>query len=73
MQLHRLMQLHRFTGAHRAEEFPLKRREFLIAGSLAGATLLRAEQLGARLLAVDGPDAGCRALALEEIAPPSGT
>ena len=56
MQLHRLMQLHRFTGAHRAEEFPLKRREFLIAGSLAGATLLRAEQLGARLLAVDGPE-----------------
>jgi len=33
----------------------VKRREFLAAGSIAGAALLGADQLGASLLAVDGP------------------
>lgn len=43
-------------AARRAEGFLVKRREFLVAGSIAGAALFGADQLDARLLAANGPE-----------------
>jgi superoxide dismutase, Fe-Mn family len=44
----------------------LKRREFLVAGSIAGAALIGADPLGASLVAADGPENSKKEISPEE-------